>query len=953
MSSNSTNINKDGQAGPGNGSGGRRNRNRRGNKKKAPVVAQVDDQSHVAAGNDATNGPPVPEVASSTGGQQPQKPKQNKNTRKKRQGKPQPVKQSDEKDENPKVTEGAPASGKGSKGNNKRQGGRGNRHNVNANEKIVFPRYWNLNDCLTRYNAKDPDIIRGTLRVLSGKDAASFCTCDRGSQAKDVMIASPLERNRALDGDQVFVELLPPEDDEAEEAEATEGEDVEEAQADDTGEEKESSSVGDQVQESWWQDDETQVKLWDPVVPIQRIHGIPKPDPTGGNANLGQRCGRVVHVIPPASFGSEINPTQRTSAAFRRVVGTLRRMKNGTALLTSANKSLCQFRLTNQDAEKFKDSPPDAIFSAKYAYGSWQPDFKWPPCEDVVQFGLSCNVEDETTALLIDNQVDHGEFPSSVLEECQQVVASGEYVNGEESGWKPTAEMYSGRRDFRHRRIFTIDPTTAKDLDDALHIEELDNGQIELGVHIADVSHFVEPNSKIDLEAQRRCTTVYLVDRTVPMLPRPLCEIACSLNENVERLAFSCVWRMNRDGSIVKGHKVWYGRSVIKSCARLDYSTAQNIIDKTVAFGENEIDVDLWPVSRRPSGTHTIEQVAADVRLMHEVAMARRRLRFQNGAVALQAVKLTFQLDSDRETPLLCEPYAIRDSNRLVEEYMLLANYLVAQRLITHAGGKALLRNHEPPLFEGLEKVVEMARIAIGFQIDISSSEALQRSLNKLGRECKDEVVLKTVTEMLKLPMQAANYVAAGSMGNEAWAHFALNIPYYTHFTSPIRRYADVIVHRLLQATLDGQEAVDDFVLSEKDIGSISERCNEKKEGSRKAQERSDTVFLALYLRRNPMKSKLGVVVSIGQKTFTVFVPSLGISALVFLDEHKDWIKSQPMDENAVMGRRIKLERIAGHNGERWSELMIKSFTKIRIKCKCQEKPPIGVKLELEGPWTD
>lgn len=862
--------------------------------------------------------------------------------------------------------------------NGKRNGGR----RKNNNTSIKYPRHLLLDECLTRYNAKDPSIIRGVLRVLPVRDGASFCTCDRGSQAKDVIITGPLERNRALHGDQVFVELISDDDkdeklgdgnlsDEQEELRLTQSDDKDVSSMDD---------AGDEVDESWWQDDEIQVDLWDPVVPIQRNHGIPKPS-ENENGDVGQRKGRVICIVPPKDFGSEINPSDRTAAkTARRIVGTLKRLQNGVTLLTSANKSLPQFRLSKSDAERFQDSPLEAIFSAKYM-GDWQPDCKWPPCRDVEQFGQSFSVEDETTALLIDNQVDHGDFPASVLEECQRVVASGEYTNGTECGWKPTPDMYAGRRDLRRRRIFTIDPTTAKDLDDALHIEELDNGEIELGVHIADVSHFVSPNSEIDLEAQRRCTTVYLVDRgklqirhseqryfcpegrrliislrlfaVLPMLPRPLCEIACSLNENVERLAFSCIWRMKKDGNLVKGHKPWYGRTVIKCCARLDYATAQNIIDKKVGIGEIELSEDFWPASRRPTGDHTIDQVAADVRLMHRVAMARRELRFRNGAVALSAVKLTFQLDTDRETPLLCEPYPIRDSNRLVEEYMLLANYLVAQRLITHAGGKALLRNHDAPLFEGLEKVAEMAKQSIGFQIDISSSESLQRSLNRLGRECSDELVLKCITEMLKLPMRAAEYVAAGTISNDAWSHFALNIPYYTHFTSPIRRYADVIVHRLLQATIDGKEAVDDFVLSERDIQAICERCNEKKEGSRKAQERSDTVFLALYLRRNPLKSQMGVVLSVGQKTFTVFVPRLGISTILFLDEHTEWLKYQPMDENNVMGRRIKLERVARHDGESWKEITIKNFAKIRVKCKCQDKPPISVKLELEGPWTD
>lgn len=388
--------------------------------------------------------------------------------------------------------------------------------------------------------------------------------------------------------------------------------------------------------------------------------------------------------------------------------------------------------------------------------------------------------------------------------------------------------------------------------------------------------------------------------------------------------------------------------NAIQSCARLDYSTAQNIIENQVAFGENEVDENLWPKSRRPTGSHTIDQVAADVRLMNKIAQARRSLRFQNGALALNSVKLTFQLDGDGETPLLCKPYEIRDSNRLVEEYMLLANYLVAERLITHAGGRACLRSHATPLSDGLKKVAEVAKEAIGFDLDISSSEGLQRSLSRLGRQCRDDLVLKCVTEMLKVPMKPATYVAAGTVPSHAWAHFALNIPYYTHFTSPIRRYADVIVHRLLQATLDGN--VDDFKSDEKQINQFCDRCNDKKEGSRKAQERSDTVFLALYLKRHPLKSQLGVVLSVGQKTFTVFLPNLGISAMVFLDEHKDWIQ---FEDNTVAGhdRRIKLQRTCKHKGETWKELVVKTFCKIRVTCNCQEKPPVSVKLVLEGPW--
>lgn len=230
----------------------------------------------------------------------------------------------------------------------------------------------------------------------------------------------------------------------------------------------------------------------------------------------------------------------------------------------------------------------------------------------------------------------------------------------------------------------------------------------------------------------------------------------------------------NNDGD---DDDVWYGRTVIKSCARLDYATAQNIIDKKVATGESpaKMDETLWPPSRRPTGGHTVDEVASDVRLMHRVAMNRRRLRFDNGALALHGIKLTFQLDSDGQTPLLAEPYPIRDSNRLVEEYMLLANYLVAQRLITHAPDLAVLRKHPEPLMEGLDKVVTLAKAALDFDINPETSQTLHESLVRLSHQmANDSLVLQCVTSLLMTPMQAAEYFVAGLVSvQEEWKHYA------------------------------------------------------------------------------------------------------------------------------------------------------------------------------------
>lgn len=642
-----------------------------------------------------------------------------------------------------------------------------------------YPPHLELSECLDRYN-NSKSLFRGKLRALPGKEAAAFVACDRGSLGQDIVIPDIFRRNRALDGDLVFVELLPMEDTLAEEDGLAESLNTKV----NLGSDDDKMEGADDEQE-YWQDDPIQMDLWNPKVRIARPMVTASTDQT----SKVQRKGRVVYVVPPKSgLESELNPETTDEVPRKRLVGFLKELGNGTTLFTCMNRSLPQFYCPKASVDKILkevDDVPSTMFLAEYRYGSWRADqLQWPPCYNIKVLGKSCLLEDELLALLTEFGVDHGDFPAAVLQNVEDAVKSGVYQNetNGEWGWRPTEEMYRGRRDYRKQRIFTIDPTTAKDLDDALHIQELPDGSIEVGVHIADVSFFVRPGTDVDEEAIRRATTVYLVDRSIPMLPRPLCEVACSLNENVERLAFSCVWRMNRDGTLrlkknSSEEDVWYGRTVIRSCARLDYSTAQNIIENKVAISgkeESSMDDALWPQSRRPTGDHSIAQVAADVRLMNEVAIGRRRLRFHNGALALHSVKLTFDVDPV-EGPLLAAAYPIRDSNRLVEEYMLLANYLVAQRLITHAGGRACLRRHPPPLMASMEKVSDLTKASLDYELTLDSSKALQKSLQKLGSLCTDPLVLQCVTQMMTLPMQQAVYFAAGKLSQQGWRHYALN----------------------------------------------------------------------------------------------------------------------------------------------------------------------------------
>mmetsp|Transcript_20216 Transcript_20216/g.57981 ORF Transcript_20216/g.57981 Transcript_20216/m.57981 type:complete len:980 (+) Transcript_20216:2-2941(+) len=881
--------------------------------------------------------------------------------------------------------------------------------------KELFAPHLPLDEALRLYAEEPTKYIRGKFRVSgsAGQRIKAFVSCDRGGFRRDVIISGVADTNRALDGDVVFVEILGPVEDLHEDGKEDdakkdgadgvadelaqlavdgnkEGEHSGDMESEDT--ETDDEDEDEEVVSTTWRQDTMQRSLWNPEVDIKR-HASIKSEYSSRNASIlssvggdnvggtGQMRGRVAHVC-----------ASRTGKP-RIIVGTLKRQsqgQHGRIILVPSNRAL-PFFVVPRDAEKYFSgddaSTGSNLFKAEYNHTAWMSGMRFPPCRKVEVMGNCFDPEDETQALLTEFDVNHGEFHPAVLCDVNGAVKSGrtktasvsgaEGTTGEDLGWEPTKEMRKGRRDYTEERIFTIDPTTAKDLDDALHIKRLPNNQIELGVHIADVSHFIKPHSAVDKEAAYRATTVYLVDRVIPMLPKPLCEIACSLNENVERLAFSCVWTMNLDGTLAteegsenekKGgrgkkrrkEKVWYGRTVIKSCARLDYNTAQNIIDgKCGNPGQTDADIseELWPRSRRPTGGHTIMEVASDVRLMHKVAMARRRLRFDNGALALHGVKLVFRLGDDNKTPKLCGPYPLVDSNRLVEEYMLMANYLVAQRLITHAGDLALLRQHPPPLEQGLDEVAQVAQ-GLGLELDTTNSASIQNSLRKISHECTDDVILQGITELMMTPMQPAEYIAAGAVDDPTeWSHFALNIPYYTHFTSPIRRYADVIVHRLLQATLDGPQAVKEYYQSVDEISTVTDHCNDKRMGSKKAQERSDRVFLSLYLREHPIESAMGIVVSVGEKSFTVFVPSLGLSTRVNLEDHEHLIY-EPIEEirKKIIVRRRGGGAEDGEGGPMWTggsePLEIRVFAKIAVACICKETSPIDVIVKLVGPCS-
>ena len=352
---------------------------------------------------------------------------------------------------------------------------------------------------------------------------------------------------------------------------------------------------------------------------------------------------------------------------------------------------------------------------------------------------------------------------------------------------RPTKKEIASRRDFRDVLTFTIDPADAKDFDDALSYRKLENGHAEVGVHIADVSHYVKPGTAIDREAYERGTSVYLVDRTIPMLPEKLCNDVCSLRQDEEKLCFSVVMEMDNKGKV---HKSWMGKTVICSNRRMAYEEAQAVIDSGVSDGTDVADAIL---------------------ALHGIATVLRTARYKSGAINFESQEVKFQLDENAH-PIGVYIKESKEANWLIEEFMLLANKTVAEYIgkpksrSSKAGAQKsaktfVYRVHDEPNPEKLNTFVEFVA-KLGFSMKVGSRKALAESYNNLFRDIAGRGEENMIDTIAIRTMSKAYY------STENIGHYGLAFPYYTHFTSPIRRYPDLMVHRLLERYLEGGTSV-------------------------------------------------------------------------------------------------------------------------------------------------
>ena len=483
-----------------------------------------------------------------------------------------------------------------------------------------------------------------------------------------------------------------------------------------------------------------------------------------------------------------------------------------------------------------------------------------------------------TKVIVAEHRIESGDF-SVEAEACLPRIDAGEH-------WSIPTDELERRADFRDKLVFSIDPPTARDLDDALSVEVLSDGDLNVGVHIADVSHFVLPNTALDAEARTRGTTTYLVHTIFPMLPRLLCENLCSLNPGVERLSFSVEWTMTKEG-VVKN--VSFKRGVIKSAAKLSYIHVQNVIDAGTDVQAAKDALDGVEISGEQ---HKIEDIIESIEILHHAAKSMRKRRFQAGAVRLDQPKVGFELDEDQE-PVNAAPYVIRDSNRLVEEYMLLANMYVAEFIAQVFPSHSMLRCHPPP---NERKLIELTTFASehDLDVDISSSKRLHDSLRAIADDSRD--MFDIVQLLATKPMQLAKYFCTGMADEDSWRHYALAVPYYTHFTSPIRRYPDIVVHRLLAAAIEHEtrrgeshsnEVIKAYELFAPELcHDVADHCNERKMAAKYAQERSQHLFLCKYLQNNVVVSH-AIARQLGQQFIVAYVPLYGIEIKIYLAKQR------------------------------------------------------------------
>ena len=472
----------------------------------------------------------------------------------------------------------------------------------------------------------------------------------------------------------------------------------------------------------------------------------------------------------------------------------------------------------------------------------------------VEQLGEAGELKVETDALLRDNNFGPDDFSDAVVKNVGHddwsVANDGE-------------EALANRRDFRDEKTFTIDPNGSKELDDALHLKDLGDGIYEIGVHVADVAHFVKANSLVDREAKKRGTGVYLMNRSVNMLPAKLSAEICCLQPGEERYTVSVVFKANAATGQVYEEDTWVGKSVIKSSGKLSYEEVDSVINGNAASSLDQSQIET-------------------IKVLNSITQRFRQDRFGGEESSIPPLRLMYQLD-DENVPVEQNIFDSSPSHEMIEELSHKTNAFIAEKIHAAMPDKALLRRQASPNQRRLNLFAERMS-NIGYEIDISSSAALQNSLFRI----EDQDVRKGMETLVVKAMQRAKYFIPSKIPDRILSHYAFNVPMYTHFTNPSRRYADIVVHRQLEAALSGGAI--EFNEDAESLSKTAEACNTKKDSAFAAQEQSVHIESCRLMNRITQESStdlisVGIVICVYESAFDVLIPEYGFEKRVHCDQ--------------------------------------------------------------------
>ncbi|KAI9270490.1 hypothetical protein BDA99DRAFT_501927 [Phascolomyces articulosus] len=693
-------------------------------------------------------------------------------------------------------------------------------------------------------------LVRGMLRVNKRNRSDAYVACE--DLDSDIYVCGSRDRNRALEGDVVAIRLV----------------DVEKVLRE--KKEKEEAKLarnGGQVKmRQPDEEDENEIIF-------------------GGDDDVDtvkpKYCGVVVAILERAQnqvFSGTLTLMRPNNkrAQEEKAAEEAQKAETGQAPIKEAPR-IVWFKATDKRvpliAIPIEQAPTDFVdnnenYSNRLFVGSIK---RWPitslhPFGTLErELGVIEDLDIQTKAILADNNVTDTEF-SDAVNNCLPSIP-----------YQIEAETLENRREMKDVRVFTLESANAEVLDNAFSIQKLGDDTYEVGVHVSDITHFIKAHSAMDKEARARAVRVELVHKSVPILPPEFTEQVTNLVPNEPRLTFSIVWKLSSAGKILD---TWFGKTIIKSCAKLSYEDAQKAIDNQELTSIPESDI--------RSG---VEQ---DVRMLYSITCQLNQSRHASGGMTQMRDELDFVFNEQRE------PTSIGIKNKehttmITEELLLLANQSVAQKISSQFPEQALLRRHAPPNERKIRELQEYATKYLGVPIDISSAKSIEDTIESIQdpnlRKIMSVIVLKT--------LQPPKYFCTGTLDIMKYSHYALNIPLFTHFTSPTRRFSDIIVHRQLETALTGEKR---FYLDRDTVQKLAQHTNVKREAALYAREQSHLLFLAVYLSKRGVHKpdslngadlivvrKEAVVVAVSDHYFDVMVPGVNLERRIHLANLPVW----------------------------------------------------------------